>query len=176
MYKIRELKREDMDVINSWRNDPDLISCLGAPFRFINQEVDYAWFDSYMRNRNKEVRCVVTTNDSDKPICLVSLVNIDQINQSAEFHLMVGESKNRGKGVGTFAIKEMLQHAFLNLNLRRVELTVLATNDKARRLYEKTGFKMEGTKREAKFKNGGFVDMYIYSILKREYTKSQLVF
>ena len=48
MYKLRELRREDVAAINGWRADPELIGFLGAPFRFIGPEVDGAWFDSYL--------------------------------------------------------------------------------------------------------------------------------
>lgn len=48
MYNLRELERSDMTMINTWRNDSELIARLGAPFRRINSEVDDAWFDSYM--------------------------------------------------------------------------------------------------------------------------------
>lgn len=46
MYKLRELERKDLTIINSWRNDYELIEQLGAPFRYINLEVDQKWFVS----------------------------------------------------------------------------------------------------------------------------------
>ncbi len=168
MYKLRELQKDDIIILNTWRNDPELISCLGAPFRYINQDVDYAWYESYMKSRNTSVRCAILS-DEDKFIGLVSLINIDHLNQSGEFHIMIGDPENKGKGAGTFATREILSHAFLNLNLQRVELTVLDSNMKAIALYEKIGFIREGTKRMAKYKNGRFVDMHIYSILRSEY-------
>ena len=45
----------------------------------------------------------------------------------------------------------------------------LEDNIIARNLYEKVGFVHEGTKRNARYKNGKFVNMLIYSILKDEY-------
>ena len=45
MYKLRELEREDIKRINKWRNDPYLIACLGAPYRFINEDVDSDWYE-----------------------------------------------------------------------------------------------------------------------------------
>ena len=56
MYKLRELERKDLTIINSWRNDYELIEQLGAPFRYINLEVDQKWFDCYMSNRGNQVR------------------------------------------------------------------------------------------------------------------------
>lgn len=169
MYRLRELERRDLAAINRWRNDPELISMLGAPFRFINIEVDEKWYAGYMSNRGNTVRCAIVEEEKDEILGLVSLVCIDYMNQSAEFHIMIGEKKNQGKGIGTFAVMAMLEHAFFNMNLQRVELTALEDNLRARSLYEKVGFVQEGIKRRAKYKNGKFLDMISYSILKEEY-------
>ena len=169
MYRLREIEQKDLKEINIWRNDPELISMLGAPFRFINIDVDEKWFDNYMMNRSNQVRCAIVTNACDKILGLVSLLSINHMNQSAEFHIMIGSKDNQGKGMGTFAVQEMLKHAFYNLNLYRVELSVLADNTSAQHLYEKCGFVKEGIKRKAKYKDGKFVDMYLYSILREEY-------
>ena len=169
-YRLRELERKDIPVINQWRNDPELIARLGAPYRFINLDVDEEWFDDYIKNRNTAVRCAIVEENNDEILGLVSLVSIDYMNQSAEFHIMVGSKENQGKGVGTFAVKEMLCHAFDNLNLQRVELTVLEENMRARHLYEKAGFVQEGIKRSSKYKKGKFVNMVLYSILRSDFT------
>lgn len=63
---------------------------------------------------------------------------------------MIGDSKNQGKGIGTFAVKEILNHGFNNLNLNRIQLNVLNYNHRAIKLYEKCGFKLEG-KKDRKF-------------------------
>ncbi len=169
MYRLRELERRDLGEINKWRNDPELIACLGAPFRYINLNVDEAWFDGYMKSRNNTVRCAIVEDGKDEILGLVSLVSINHMNQSAEFHIMIGNKDNQGKGMGLFAVREMLNHAFYNLNLQRVELTVLEDNLRARHLYEKVGFIREGVKRSSKYKNGKFNNMILYSILKPEF-------
>ena len=171
MFKLRELEKKDLPNINVWRNDPDLTAYLGAPDRFINLDVDTEWYESYMANRSNTIRCAIVEDGNDDILGLISLVSIDHFNQSAELHIMIGNVENQGKGVGTFAVKKMLNHAFNNLNLRRIELTVLDSNIRAQRLYEKCGFIKEGTKRKAKFKNGVFSDMHIYSIIKEDYHK-----
>lgn len=170
MFRLRELERKDLPIINRWRNDAELIALLGAPFRYINLDVDMKWFDGYMSNRGNAVRCAITKENDDTILGLVSLVSINYMNQSAEFHIMIGDKENQGQGMGTFAVNEMLKHAFYNMNLQRVELTVLEDNERARHLYEKCGFVYEGRKRQAKFKNGRFLDMLLYSILRQEYS------
>lgn len=169
MFKLRELEKRDLPAINRWRNDKEIIDCLGAPYRFINLEVDESWYASYMGNRGNAVRCAITEDSNDEILGLVSLTSIQFLNQSAEFHIMIGDSKNQNRGIGTFAVKEMLHHAFYHMNLHRIELSVLETNQRAIHLYEKCGFVREGIKRKCSYKNGGFVNMYIYSILKNEF-------
>ena len=171
MYKLRELERKDLEQINKWRNDPELIELLGAPYRFINLEVDTKWYENYMGNRNSDIRCAIIQEGSDDILGLVSLVSINYMNQSAEFHIMIGDKENQGKGIGTFAVNAMLDHAFNNMNLRRNELSVLDSNERAKALYKKCGFVYEGTKREAKYKKGKFEDLLYYSILRDEYRK-----
>lgn len=168
MYRLRELEKKDLPAINGWRNDPEVIDFLGAAFRYINLEVDERWYESYINNRGNAVRCAITENNSDEILGLISLTDVDYMNQSANLHIMVGNKGDQGRGIGTFAVRKMLNHAFYNMNLQRVELTVLVDNERAKHLYEKCGFVYEGRKRRAKYKNGEFVDMFIYSALRDE--------
>ena len=172
MYRLRELEREDIKKINKWRNDPELIACLGAPYRFINEDVDSDWYEKYMHSRNNSVRCVIVNSENDEEILgLISLLDINYINRSAELHIMIGAAQNRGKGIGTFAVKSMVDHAFNNLNLRRIELGVLENNIPAIKLYEKTGFVKEGIKRKSNYKNGEYISLIIMALLKEEWKK-----
>ena len=170
MFRLRELNRSDIEEINKWRNNSELIDFLGAPFRYINLDVDNDWYDSYMKNRNTTVRCAIVSEENENQILgLVSLTNINYLNQSAIFHIMIGNEEYQGKGIGTFATKEILNHAFNNLNINRVELLVLKQNTRAINLYKKVGFIQEGIKRQCIFKNGKFVDVVMMSLLREDY-------
>jgi len=170
MFKLREIEREDIPIINSWRAKKSLIDYLGAPFRYINKEVDYKWYEYYMNNRDKNIRCSIL-DENDKLVGLVSLTNIDRLNQKAEFHIMIGDQNDRGKGIGSFATNEILKHAFYDMNLNRIELSVLKNNLRAINFYKKIGFKEEGINRQAIYKNGEFVDVIIMGILKEDFKK-----
>ncbi len=169
MFRLREIAREDLPKINGWRNDFDLVSLLVSPYRYVCKEIDERWYDCYLLNRQGNIRCAIVTKEEDSILGLVSLINIDFIFRSADFHLMIGDSDNRGKGIGFFATKEILLHAFQNLNLNRVQLELLNSNLHARKLYEKVGFKVEGIRRKAVFKQGDYMDVIVMSILKNEF-------
>ena len=171
MYRLREMERKDIERINMWRNDPALIACLGAPFRYINADVDQRWYDQYMNSRNSCVRCAIV-DERDEILGLVSLMSIDYVNRSGQLHIMIGAKENRGKGAGTFAVREMVRHGFNNLNLRRIVLGVLASNAHALAVYEKVGFVREGVKRQAVYKNGTYVDLIMMGLLRNESASS----
>ena len=168
MYHLREIEKRDLPAINQWRNNEELIAQLGAPFRYINSDVENEWFNKYLSCRSTSVRCAITKED-DTIIAMISLVGIDYLHQCAELHIMIGQCGDQNKGAGTFAVQKMLEHAFLNLNLNRVELSVLPTNERAVHLYKKCGFSYEGTKRQARFKHGEYQDLCLYSILRNEF-------
>lgn len=167
MYKLRELRRIDIPIINLWRNNKNLVDFLGAPFRYINEEVDYNWYNNYLESRTNNIRCSIV-NEDDIIVGLISILSIDYINQSGVLNVMIGDSNNYNKGIGSFAIKKIIEHAFNNLNLRRIELEALESNARARHVYEKIGFIKEGVKRKAVYKNGEFVDVVMYAMLKDE--------
>ena len=83
---------------------------------------------------------------------------------------MIGSKENQGKGIGTFAVSSIVNHAFFNLNLRRLQLEVLEHNQIAQKLYKKIGFVEEGRKRMAVFKDGQYVDEILMGLLRDEYT------
>lgn len=102
---------------------------------------------------------------------MVYLLNINWLSRSGELGLMIGEKSLHRKGIGEFATRQMLDHAFFDLNLQRVYLTTLARNTIAIRLYKKVGFVEEGLLRQAAFKRGRFDDVTFMSCLAEDYTK-----
>ena len=71
-----------------------------------------------------------------------------------------------GKGLGLLMLKEILSYA-KEKGFLRVELSVLAVNEKAIRLYEKAGFEKEGVLRKYSRMEGEnlFLDEIIMSWL-----------
>ncbi len=169
MVTLRELAREDIPLVNLWRQDRDLVDGLGAPARYISQDVDQAWFDDYLRRRGIDVRCAILVDGDQRPIGLVSLTGIHPVHRYAELHLLIGRRDLHGRGLGTDVTRQMLRHAFHDLNLHRVFLGVLASNDAALRVYDKAGFTREGVARGAAYKRGRYEDVVQMAILRAEF-------
>jgi RimJ/RimL family protein N-acetyltransferase len=167
--QLRELEQFDLSLINMWRNDPEIIRLLGANFLFINTIIDDRWFESYLISRASNVRLAIIIPEIDRCIGLVNLTNIHAINRTAEFSIMLGDKNYWSQGIGYQATSKILNHGLYDLNLNRIYLTVLASNNRARRLYQRLGFQEEGVQRSAVYKDGKFCDVISMALLKSDF-------
>lgn len=69
-----------------------------------------------------------------------------------------------GKGIGT-ALFERMESWARERGMHRLELTVMAHNERGVGLYKKMGFEIEGTKRDSLRVDGCYVDEYYMSKL-----------
>jgi RimJ/RimL family protein N-acetyltransferase len=70
-----------------------------------------------------------------------------------------------GRGYGTEATGLLLDYAFNEVGLHRVELEVYAFNPRAQRSYEKCGFVREGVRRKALYWDDEWHDVIVMGIL-----------
>jgi RimJ/RimL family protein N-acetyltransferase len=102
----------------------------------------------------------------------VSLFDIDEFARHAEVGIAL-LAESQGKGIGSAAISQMVEFAFVRCNLRRVHLQAIASNVGAIRAYEKAGFVIEGRQREHAWVRGRYEDIVIMGILRSDW-KSRL--
>lgn len=136
---LREFEETDVPRKVEWINNPANNQFLhyDIPLR-VDRTID--WFRN--KDNSKRVDCIIEYND--QPVGLIGLLQIDKINRKAEYYITIGEHNFKRKGIATKATKGILDYAFKELGLHKVYLTVDARNEHAIRLYEKTGFKLEG--------------------------------
>jgi len=165
---FRKPEPVDLAALYEQKNDPEVKNLLGG-FSRPQSHADLAeWLERH-RVSNDEVLWSIVSEDSGKCLGHMGLYKIDAITRSAEFGIMIGDLAAWGRGIGREATAFALNHAFLRENLNRVSLTVLATNERAIRLYRGMGFVEEGRLRQAQFKEGEYVDVVAMGLLKSEY-------
>jgi RimJ/RimL family protein N-acetyltransferase len=98
----------------------------------------------------------------------VSLFGFDELARHAEVGIAL-TAEARGKGVGTAAISQIVEFAFVRCNLHRVHLEVIASNLGAIRSYEKAGFVVEGRQREHAWVRGHYEDNVVMGMLRSEW-------
>ncbi len=114
----------------------------------------------------------VALKSDNRLIGLVGLKDINYINQTAEFYVIIGDRGIQGNGYGTEATRLMFRYGFMELNLNRIQTQDMEGNIGGWRADEKAGMKYEGTLRQAILRFGKYHDVRVYSILRSEYLES----
>jgi RimJ/RimL family protein N-acetyltransferase len=76
---------------------------------------------------------------------------------------------HRGKGLASAAYRTFLRFLFDQCGMNKVSLEVLEHNEHAKRLYQRLGFVLEGTKRREVWRDGRYLDSLMFSMLKSEF-------
>jgi RimJ/RimL family protein N-acetyltransferase len=155
----------DLETIQNLRNDESTWIHLSDP-KPVGPADQKAWLQS-IGWKNGRMYFVVF-DDQNPFIGLVRMDELDQQNRSLRVGLDV-LPELRGKGFGSRTYEALKAYAFDQMNIHRLWLAVLDTNERAKKLYEKMGFKVEGRYRETIFRHGRFVDYVLMSILEGEY-------
>lgn len=81
----------------------------------------------------------------------------------------------QGNGIMTKACRALINHAFEELKLNRVEINCATGNKRSRMIPERLGFTLEGVLREGEWLHDSFHDLAVYSMLARDWkTDKQL--
>ena len=164
---LRPLEIEDLDSLYWQKNDPEIAQLLdGFTTGYTRADIQN-WYEYHLGRRDEIVWAIVVT---DGELCIghVGLYQIDFRVRKANFGIMIGDKAYWGQGIGERCTRFAVAYGFRELNLNRIELTVLDSNSRAIQLYQKLGFHEEGRMRQAQYKHGRYHDIVMMAILREE--------
>jgi len=166
--KLRAMELKDQEFLRGMVNDPEIEFKIGGysfPVSSIEQK---SWFENVVYD-NKNFRLIIESLEGET-IGFANITDIDWKYRSASHGIKIANPSFRGKGIGTDTVMAIMRYAFDELQLNRLETTIVEHNQASLKLYTgKCNWQIEGTKREAVFKRGKFHDLKFLSILKSEY-------
>jgi RimJ/RimL family protein N-acetyltransferase len=154
---------EDSETLFNWINDRDLV-LLNAPYRPIGAAHHRKWFES-LQDRDDMVIFAIREK-SGRLVGTCQLLNRNPVHRSAELQIRIGDPSDRGRGFGSSAVQQLLQFAFRDWNLHRVQLYVIEDNEAAIRTYEKCGFKKEGVLQQAVHIDGSYRNLIVMGVVR----------
>jgi len=102
---------------------------------------------------------------------LIGFKEADHINDKIEIGYWLIE-KMTGKGIATAATRKMVNLAFRNLDMNRVQIRCGVGNDKSSAIPRRFGFSFEGIERSGERHNHSYIDLEVYSLLKKEWAET----
>ena len=166
---LRSAERDDLSLFVRWLTDDRTTSTLAVrtPMSLAMEE---GWFERLLEVQGRETwHFVICRSEDSRPIGTIDLHEVDLVNGSASLGIAIGDPDDTGRGHGTDALHALVDFGFGELRLERIWLDVYAYNERARRVYERVGFVLEGTLRHAVYRDGAFNDVDRMSILRSEW-------
>lgn len=154
-------------------------------FNTLNNEREYMreWLPFVDATKEAEdtgnyVRYVLQTADKqftiyykDQFVGLIGFKDTDSDNKKTEIGYWLSQYA-QGNGIMIQSVIKLIEHAFGELDMNRIQIKVAVGNDKSRRIPEKLGFQMEGIERDGELLvDNVFTDIAVYSLLRKEYKK-----
>jgi RimJ/RimL family protein N-acetyltransferase len=171
---LREFDRDDIARLIDWVNSggPDFF------VRWAGTAFDYPLTPAQLEAHLAEAegaeatrRVFAAVDDaSGEVVGHAELSRIDRKNRSASIsRLLVGEPSARGQGIGAQIVSRLLDVAFGEMALHRVDLYVLEFHVSALSMYKGLGFKTEGHLVEARHAGGKYWNAYYMAMLKEQW-------
>jgi RimJ/RimL family protein N-acetyltransferase len=163
--QLGPIEAHNLDLLRSWRNmysiwkscrQNDLIDSLSQK----------RWFERISADPSIKMY-EIRVEGRDVPMGVCGLTSIDLNNRRAEFSLYIAPMHQRD-GMGTRTLKTLLAHGFKTLGLNSIWGETFEGNH-AITMFEKIGFKTEGTRRQFYFRDGKFLDATLVSMLASEF-------
>lgn len=166
---LKPMGLEDAPNFVEWFKDKEITKFLGNQ----NKDLDLKKERAYIRGLSKkkeQITWSIYTKDGIH-IGSTDLHSLNKEHKKTEFGIMIGDKNYWNKGLGQDTLKTVIKYCFNTLKLNRFELIVFSDNSKALKCYTNCGLRLEGTKRQAVYRDGKYWDEIIMSLLKSEYKK-----
>lgn len=172
LVRLRAYEDTDLERVVAWINDREVTQWLSARYPLSTAQ-EREWLDRVMKRPASEgLSLAIETLADFRHIGTISIHPVSVESGNAELGIMIGDKDCWSRGFGTDAILTLLEFAFLEMNLHRVQLDALDTNERAIACYKKCGFIEEGRKRESWYQAGAYHDLVFMGVLREEFRAS----
>lgn len=169
--RLRPLTKDDLPLKVQWYNDPDIRKTL-----ILDETLELGktvqWFET-VKDSDLRLDLIIET-ESSISIGLISLVNIDCKQKTAEIVLVIGDKEYWGKGVMFEAESLLVQWAFQKNGIGKIWAQTQPENVASLITMRKLGFKIEGTLRKEKIIGGQRIDIVHLGLLPEEFKRANL--
>jgi len=166
-YFLREQTLDDAQDFLEYYSDPlvskHIISFIPKNIEEAKNEVKY-WMN--VSSYNDGIYFAIARKSDNKMIGSVGVSGANRTHNRIEASYDLAK-EYWGRGIMTEALKAVLKYAFEELKFNRIEAFAVPENIGSHKVLEKCGFQMEGILRQHRYHLGEYVDIVIYSVLRR---------
>lgn len=136
---LRPISESDTDNIIRWRNKKIVQDNFIFREKF-TPEMHNQWLNTKVKTG--EVIQYIMIDEDGNPFGSVYYRDLDPISKTAEFGIFIGEEDHISKGYGREVMHLFIDFGFNTIGLKKIDLRVIESNNRAYHMYEKMGFKL----------------------------------
>jgi RimJ/RimL family protein N-acetyltransferase len=167
---LRPIEEEDAPALHPLINDPDVAhTLLTVPHPYPEDKL-VPWIRGSKQALEKKERFEMTIilKETGLPIGMCGFCQVSWEYLNAEMGYWLGKPY-WGRGYMTEAVRRLLVYGFEELGFERIYAQCFDLNPASVRVLEKAGLKHEGCARRAVRKNGEFIDLLNYGMIRADY-------
>ena len=166
---LREPTRADGESLFAYTSDPAITRFLAfdSP-RTIDETDKFITRCEEYRRQDREYVFVIADRVSDGARGVTALRHVDYGARTAQIGTWV-RREDWGRGVNLESKGLLLDYAFRELRLHRIEARIATGNHRSVKALERIGARQEGVLRDSFYKGGHFHDQLLYAILADEW-------
>ena len=143
MKNIRPIELSDLERLNKWKNNREVYKYLGGGYVPTSIDEQKNWMDDLISMSSKARRFMII-DEKGLAVGMIGLYDINWINKTCEVGMFIGETKDRGKGIGSNAYLELEKYSNEYLNIRKFKINVVSNNEAAFLFWKKQKFEVVG--------------------------------
>ncbi|MFJ1913048.1 GNAT family N-acetyltransferase [Streptomyces sp. NPDC088147] len=161
---LSPLDADDAELLHRWRSDPVAAHEIGIwpqPLSGLRERIE-----RHVEDQGRDDFIVLLPDGT--PIGHIALFDQDMVDGTAELYLLM-DPQNRGQGHGTDALNALVDLAFGELPMHRLQAVTHTDNTAALTTLGNAGFVQEGVRRSACLHRGRRYDLTVLSLLRAEW-------
>ena len=151
----------------NWLNDEEVCRYNSHGDTLYTKEMALSYIQSVQNNPTCKV-FAICLKENNLHLGNISLQSISKKNKNAEFAILMGENFFWGRGFSKEAAELLFAYGFNELKLHRIYCGTSEANVAMQHLALSLGMELEGRRKEAMYKNGEFLDVLEYGVIKKE--------
>ncbi len=154
------------DIFNILNNEREHMR-VWLPFVDDTHEIDdtKSFVTSALQMEDKQF----TISYQGKFVGLVGFKDTDSANKKTEIGYWLSQHA-QGKGIMIHSVLKLIEYAFSEMEMNRIQIKVAVNNYRSRQIPEKLGFCFEGIERDGELLvDNIYTDINVYSLLKKEF-------
>jgi RimJ/RimL family protein N-acetyltransferase len=163
---LRPVEERDLPLLVRWRNNPADRRLFFSPF-LISEGGQKKWYERLLADQAHMLFMIETVEG--QTVGTIGLDGIDWRNQQAELGQFYIDPEMRGRDYPLEATVLIVQYAFEELNLHRLQGAFYDFNQGPMTMAQFFGFRREAVLRKAAFAGGEFHDKIILGLLREEW-------